>query len=113
MFIFFIYIFYLHFLFTFFCLHYFVYIICLHFFVGIWGLLMNGPEDDEEGGVDFALGNVLRLMLFTKKKENSQERQQLIRIADSLDNLGKRLDHIEGVIGKYFYYREFLHSVEK
>jgi chitin synthase len=65
---------------------------------GIWGLLMNGSDEDEEGGVDFALGNVLRLMLFTKKKENSQERQQLIRIADSLDNLGKRLDHIEGVI---------------
>ena len=89
------------------CLHYFVYIIlftlfCLHYlFVGIWGLLMNGPDEDEEGGVDFALGNVLRLMLFTKKKENSQERQQLIRIADSLDNLGKRLDHIEGVIGMY------------
>jgi len=59
---------------------------------------MNGSDEDEEGGVDFALGNVLRLMLFTKKKENSQERQQLIRIADSLDNLGKRLDHIEGVI---------------
>ena len=102
------------------CLHYsfclFVYNLHLFvytFFVGIWGLLMNGSDEDEEGGVDFALGNVLRLMLFTKKKENSQERQQLIRIADSLDNLGKRLDHIEGVIGKYFYYREFLHSVEK
>ena len=74
---------------------------------------MNGSDEDEEGGVDFALGNVLRLMLFTKKKENSQERQQLIRIADSLDNLGKRLDHIEGVIGKYFYYREFLHKCGK
>ena len=85
----------------FFCL----FTICIYlftFFVGIWGLLMNGSDEDEEGGVDFALGNVLRLMLFTKKKENSQERQQLIRIADSLDNLGKRLDHIEGVIGKYF-----------
>ena len=101
------------------CLHYFfvcLFTNCIYlfiFFVGIWGLLMNGSDEDEEGGVDFALGNVLRLMLFTKKKENSQERQQLIRIADSLDNLGKRLDHIEGVIGKYFYYREFLHSVEK
>merc|ERR1712203_700645 len=35
---------------------------------GIWGLLMNGSDEDEEGGVDFALGNVLRLMLFTKKE---------------------------------------------
>jgi chitin synthase len=39
-----------------------------------------------------------RIMLCTQKKENTNERDQLIRIADSLDSLGKRLDHIEGVI---------------
>lgn len=68
---------------------------------GVWGLLLRGQQADqgeEEGGVDFSLGNVLRIMLFTQKKENSQEREQLIRIADSLDTLSKRLDHIEGVI---------------
>ncbi len=62
---------------------------------GVWGLLMNGSGiDDEEGGIDFSIGNVLRLMMFTHKKE-SQEREQLLRIADSLDGLAKRLDHLE------------------
>ena len=66
---------------------------------GIWGLIKGSEADDneEEGGVDISLGNVLRLMLFTHKKE-SQDREQLIRIADSLDSLTKRLDHIENVI---------------
>ena len=69
---------------------------------GVWGLLQGqGIQEEEEGGVDFSLGNVLRIMLFTQKKENSQERDQLIRIADSLDTLSKRLDHIEGVIGNW------------
>jgi len=36
-------------------------------------------------------------MAFTHKKE-SQDKEQLIRIADSLDTLTKRLDHIEGII---------------
>jgi len=37
------------------------------------------------------------VMAFTHKKE-SQDKEQLVRIADSLDSLTKRLDHIEGVI---------------
>ena len=66
---------------------------------GIWGLLLNGRDQDEddEGGVDFSLGNVLRIMLFTKKKDNGHERHQLIRIAESLDTLAKRLDHIGNI----------------
>merc|ERR1712223_29975 len=65
---------------------------------GIWGLIRGSDEaDDEEGGIDISIGNVLRLMAFTHKKE-SQDKEQLIRIADSLDTLGKRLDHIENVI---------------
>jgi len=65
---------------------------------GIWGLIKGGEDDgDDEGGIDISLGNVLRLMMFTHKKE-SQDREQLIRIADSLDSLTKRLDHIENVI---------------
>ena len=65
---------------------------------GVWGLLQNGMGngDNEEGGIDFALGNVLRIMAFTQKKDTSQEREQLIRIADSLESLGKRLEHLEG-----------------
>ena len=55
-----------------------------------------GNSEGEEGGVDFALGNVLRLMLFTSKKDTSHEREQLSRIAESLDKLGTRLETLEG-----------------
>merc|ERR1719186_1692707 len=65
---------------------------------GIWGLIQGGGDDgDEEGGIDISIGNILRVMAFTHKKE-SQDKEQLVRIADSLDSLTKRLDHIEGVI---------------
>jgi len=65
---------------------------------GIWGLLRGGDDaDDEEGGIDVSLGNILRLQMFTHKRE-SQDKEQLFRIADSLDTLTKRLDHIENVI---------------
>merc|ERR1719334_482213 len=65
---------------------------------GVWGLLRGGEEaDDEEGGIDVSLGNILRLQMFTHKRE-SQDKEQLFRIADSLDTLTKRLDHIENVI---------------
>ena len=65
---------------------------------GIWGLIRGTDDgDDEEGGIDISIGNVLRLMAFTHKKE-SQDKEQLIRIADSLDTLTRRLDHIENVI---------------
>ncbi|XP_040583648.1 chitin synthase chs-2 [Lepeophtheirus salmonis] len=64
---------------------------------GLWGMLINGNDgnQEEEGGIDFSIGNVLRLMMFTHKKD-TQEREQLVRIADSLDVLNKRLDNIEG-----------------
>jgi len=65
---------------------------------GIWGLIRGTEDnDDEEGGIDISIGNILRVMAFTHKKE-SQDKEQLVRIADSLDSLTKRLDHIEGVI---------------
>merc|ERR1712142_963183 len=65
---------------------------------GIWGLIRGADDaDDEEGGIDISLGNILRVMAFTHKKE-SQDKEQLVRIADSLDSLTKRLDHIEGII---------------
>merc|ERR1719445_527893 len=65
---------------------------------GIWGLIRGTDDaDDEEGGIDISIGNILRVMAFTHKKE-SQDKEQLVRIADSLDSLTKRLDHIENVI---------------
>ena len=66
---------------------------------GIWGLLQGqSDKQEDESFIDLALGNLARFQLFTHPKENSFEKEQLFRIADSLDNLGKRLDHIEGVI---------------
>ena len=45
---------------------------------GIWGLLQGGEgEGDEEGGVDVSLGNVVRLMLFTHKKESQVSKSRL------------------------------------
>ena len=64
---------------------------------GIWGLISGGDNDEEEGGIDVSLGNIFRVMLFTQKKESS-DKEQLFRIADSLDTLTKRLDHIENII---------------
>merc|ERR1719225_885685 len=65
---------------------------------GIWGLIRGSDDnDEEEGGIDISIGNVLRLMAFTHKKE-SHDKEQLVRIADSLDTLTRRLDHIENVI---------------
>merc|ERR1719339_559746 len=61
---------------------------------------MKGGEgsEEEEGGIDVSLGNILRVMLFTHKKDSSKAQEQLFRIADSLDSLTKRLDHIENII---------------
>merc|ERR1712223_1223514 len=70
---------------------------------GVWGLLQNGGGnmENEEGGIDFALGDVLRILLFTSKKDTSTEREQLVRIADSLDSLGKRLEHLEDTVNPH------------
>jgi chitin synthase len=66
---------------------------------GIWGLMKGGEgSEEEEGGIDVSLGNILRVMLFTHKKDSSKDQEQLFRIADSLDSLTKRLDHIENII---------------
>ena len=63
---------------------------------GLWGLLLSPSDDkdDEEGGLDFSIGNVFRVMLFTRKKEMA-EKDQLVRIAEQLDTLTKRLENIE------------------
>ncbi|KAF0297192.1 Chitin synthase chs-2 [Amphibalanus amphitrite] len=64
---------------------------------GIMGFLsqFNSGAKEEEGSVDFSLGNVFRCMCCTYPKAND-EREQLKRIADSIDNINKRMDSIEG-----------------
>merc|ERR1719490_580962 len=50
---------------------------------GIWGLMKGGEgSEEEEGGIDVSLGNILRVMLFTHKKDSSKDQEQLFRIAD-------------------------------
>ena len=62
-------------------------------FSGMLGSLQNGAEP-EEGGIDISLGNVLRLMAFTKKQENP-DHNLLVRMADILESVDKRMDHLE------------------
>lgn len=60
----------------------------------VWSFLPNySDNDDDEAGIDFSIGNIIRLMLFTHKKEDNQI--HLYKIAESLETLNRRLDHIE------------------
>ncbi|CAH1115687.1 unnamed protein product [Psylliodes chrysocephalus] len=62
------------------------------------GFLQNGGENnDDEGSIEISLAGLFRCMLCTHQKAGD-EKAQLIHIGDSLDSLGKRLDHIERVI---------------
>ncbi|KAJ8929966.1 hypothetical protein NQ314_017289 [Rhamnusium bicolor] len=60
-------------------------------------LQSGGTNEDDEGSIEISLAGLFRCMLCTHQK-NSDEKAQLIHIADSLDTLAKRLDHIEKVI---------------
>ncbi|XP_037075582.1 chitin synthase chs-2-like [Pollicipes pollicipes] len=64
---------------------------------GILGFLyqFNTTAKDDDGSVDFSLGNVFRCMCCTHPKEIN-EREQLKRIADSIDSINKRMDSLEG-----------------
>ena len=60
---------------------------------GFLSFLNNGGSaEDQEAGISFSLGNILTLNLFTNEKD---DKQQIMRLADSLDSINKRLDHIE------------------
>jgi chitin synthase len=61
-----------------------------------WGFLSRDGKgkDDEEGSLEFSLAGLFKCMCCTHPK-NSEEKVQLLRIADSLDKLNRRLDNIE------------------
>lgn len=63
------------------------------------GFLQNyAPEgDDEEGSLELSFAGLFRCMFCTYPKP-VDEKQQLIRIADSLSTLEKRLDNIERLV---------------
>lgn len=63
------------------------------------GFLQNGAgyNDDDQGSIEISLAGLFKCMLCTHGKP-SDEKQQLVAIAESLDHLGRRLDNIEKYI---------------
>ncbi|XP_017770728.1 PREDICTED: uncharacterized protein LOC108558345 [Nicrophorus vespilloides] len=57
----------------------------------------GGTSDDDEGSIELSVAGLFKFMLCTHQK-SGDEKAQLIHIADSLDVLSKRLDHIEKVV---------------
>jgi chitin synthase len=54
----------------------------------------GGGNDSDEGSIEFSLAGLIKVMLCTHPK-SVDEKQQLLRIAESLDSLGRRLETIE------------------
>ncbi|XP_057328109.1 chitin synthase chs-2 isoform X1 [Microplitis mediator] len=63
------------------------------------GFLQNGAgsNDDDQGSIEISFAGLFKCLLCTHGKP-SDEKQQLIAIADSLDHLGKRLEIIERAV---------------
>ncbi|KAK9707880.1 hypothetical protein QE152_g27556 [Popillia japonica] len=57
----------------------------------------GGTSDDDAGSIEISLAGLFKCMLCTHQS-NGDEKAQLINIADNLERLAKRLDHIEKVI---------------
>ncbi|NP_001034491.1 chitin synthase 1 [Tribolium castaneum] len=60
-------------------------------------LQSGGTSDDDEGSIEISLAGLFKCMLCTHQKAGD-EKASLINIADSLEMLNKRLDHIEKTI---------------
>lgn len=60
------------------------------------GFLQNGAgsNDDDQGSIEISLAGLFKCMLCTHGKPSS-EKQQLVAIAESLEQLSKRLETIE------------------
>ncbi|KAK0162543.1 hypothetical protein PV327_006311 [Microctonus hyperodae] len=63
------------------------------------GFLQNGTgsNEDDEGSIEISLAGLFKCMLCTHGKP-SDEKQQLVAIAESLEQLGRRLENIERTI---------------
>ena len=57
----------------------------------------SGKGNDEEGSIEFNLAGLFKIMCCTHQK-SGDEKQQLFRIAESLEKLNKRLDLIERAV---------------
>ncbi|XP_037071620.1 chitin synthase chs-2-like [Pollicipes pollicipes] len=62
---------------------------------GILGYLYSTKSADQDGSIEFNFANLFRIMCCTYPKQ-IDEREQLKRIADSLDALNRRMDLVEG-----------------
>jgi hypothetical protein len=54
----------------------------------------GGGKDSDEGSIEFSLAGLIKVMLCTHPK-SVDEKHQLLRIAESLDSLSRRLEAIE------------------
>ncbi|KAG5309753.1 CHS8 synthase, partial [Pseudoatta argentina] len=63
------------------------------------GFLQNGAgnNDDDQGSIEISLAGLFKCLLCTHGKP-STEKQQLVAIAESLEQLGKRLETIERAV---------------
>ncbi|KAK9304728.1 hypothetical protein QLX08_003947 [Tetragonisca angustula] len=63
------------------------------------GFLQNGvgSNDDEEGSIEISLAGLFKCM-FCTHGQTSNEKQQLVAIAESLEQVGKRLEVIERAV---------------
>ncbi|XP_071565855.1 chitin synthase chs-2 [Temnothorax nylanderi] len=63
------------------------------------GFLQNGAgtNDDDQGSIEISLAGLFKCLLCTHGKPSS-EKQQLVAIAESLEQLGKRLETIERAV---------------
>ncbi|XP_015109437.1 chitin synthase chs-2 isoform X2 [Diachasma alloeum] len=63
------------------------------------GFLQNGSgnNEDDQGSIEISLAGLFKCMLCTHGKP-SEEKQQLVAIAESLEQLGKRLETIERAV---------------
>ncbi|XP_076168647.1 hyaluronan synthase-like protein kkv [Ptiloglossa arizonensis] len=63
------------------------------------GFLQNGvgSNDDEKGSIEVSLAGLFKCM-FCTHGQTSNEKQQLVAIAESLEQLGKRLETMERVL---------------
>ena len=54
----------------------------------------GGGKDSDEGSIEFSLAGLIKVMFCTHPK-SVDEKHQLLRIAESLDSLGRRLETLE------------------
>jgi chitin synthase len=61
---------------------------------GLLGFFNSSMTDSEEGSLELSFAGLFKIMCCTHQKA-VDEKQQLLRIADTLESLNKRLDVIE------------------